>query len=42
MSPAELMLYFVSPPVLLMGLYFAYQAWRDDHPRKPHGHHPAE
>jgi hypothetical protein len=39
-TPLDFMIFVVSPPVLLMGLYFAYQAWRDDHPRKKH--HPAE
>lgn len=33
MTPLDLMLYFVTPPVLLAGLYAAWLKWREDHPR---------
>ena len=33
-SPLELLLYFVAPPLAVLGLWMSYHTWRDEHPRK--------
>ncbi|MGH6872376.1 MAG: hypothetical protein ACREHE_12810 [Rhizomicrobium sp.] len=33
-TPLEALLYFICPPLLVMGLWMSYHTWRDDHPRK--------
>jgi hypothetical protein len=39
MLPTDILL-IASGPLILIGLYYAYQQWRADHPRNRH--HPAE
>ncbi len=38
MSPLEIMLYIISPPVMLAGSYAVWIVWREEHKRPP----PAE
>jgi len=42
MTPLELLLYVVAPPLLVMGLWMSYLTWRDEHPRKNQRPHAAE
>jgi hypothetical protein len=41
MTPLEGLLYFVAPPLFILGLWMSYHTWRADHPRTGR-HHPAE
>jgi len=36
MTPLDAYLYFISPPVLLAGMYAAWVAWREEHRHPPH------
>ncbi|HTQ12733.1 MAG TPA: hypothetical protein VMH86_02570 [Rhizomicrobium sp.] len=33
-GPLEVLLYFVAPPLAVLGLWMSWQTWREDHPRK--------